>query len=527
MGTLPTHKPSSLGQAFHLLATAPADLLPPGKDREALLASILADPGGTAKKAGVPLLLDTEGPTEPASCPINRTMRCQEKPDLDLLPLEDYSKVIIGFSGGKDSVACALTLYERLVAVGLDPRERMELWHHGVDGGPDDPKVWDWPCTDDYCRGVAAYLGVPLLYQYRKGGINRELWRTDECAQPVVYQTWGEGGELVWVDLEGKTACQDRHRNTRHQYPQVTANLQTRWCTSSAKIEVGEKALVNDPRFTGRTYLFVTGERRQESNNRARYSSVEEHRSNTVNREMWKRIHALTVKGTGLTVQQGDARVSDLLYEYTAEPRCLGTWLFASKRKAEAARSRIHDLAGSGVLTELTSYWVRIDSWVFNRISTGKSLRKAKRGQSRANRYADHHRPVLDWIEKHIWSIIRRWGIVPHPCYWLGFSRASCETCIFLTDTDLASLREVDLARFAYHVQQERRTGKTIHRLHDLTTRADRGSSFAPPLDTPSRETWEHWRTWALNPSYGGPVYVHPDEWTHPPGAFRHSSGPD
>ena len=47
---------------------------------------------------------------------------------------ENQVKVIIAFSGGKDSVAMVLyTLFELKI-----PKERIELWHHDIDGHGED-----------------------------------------------------------------------------------------------------------------------------------------------------------------------------------------------------------------------------------------------------------------------------------------------------------------------------------------------------------------------------------------------------
>lgn len=73
-----------------------------------------------------------------------------------LLPLEDYDKIIVLFSGGKNSLACVLDLMERGV-----PREKIELWHHDIDGGHPTRKM-DWPVTQNYVRAVAEYLGITL-----------------------------------------------------------------------------------------------------------------------------------------------------------------------------------------------------------------------------------------------------------------------------------------------------------------------------------------------------------------------------
>ena len=48
----------------------------------------------------------------------------------ELLSLEEYDMVAVLLSGGKDSIAC----YYKLLELGV-PKERIELWHHDIDGG--------------------------------------------------------------------------------------------------------------------------------------------------------------------------------------------------------------------------------------------------------------------------------------------------------------------------------------------------------------------------------------------------------
>jgi 3'-phosphoadenosine 5'-phosphosulfate sulfotransferase (PAPS reductase)/FAD synthetase len=88
--------------------------------------------------------------------------------------------------------------------------------------------------------------------------------------------------------------------NTRMRFPQVTASLQQRWCSSSIKIEVGDRYLCNNPRFAdGQKRLVVTGERAEESSARATYAVFEpnrkDNRSGTrVKRwlDHWRPVHA-------------------------------------------------------------------------------------------------------------------------------------------------------------------------------------------------------------------------------------------
>lgn len=178
--------------------------------------------------------------------------------------------ILLCFSGGKDSLACLLHLLE----MGVD-RNRIILHHHDVDGGG--PAYFDWPCTTSYCQSVAEAFGLDLLFSYRRGGIRREMYRTDEVTQPVLYQDT-PGGEFILLP----SLDQERYRSTRRKFPAIAADLRTRWCSSSAKIDVFSRVV--SAQYPEGDLLVITGERRQESGARAKYLESEPHRSHTKKR---------------------------------------------------------------------------------------------------------------------------------------------------------------------------------------------------------------------------------------------------
>jgi 3'-phosphoadenosine 5'-phosphosulfate sulfotransferase (PAPS reductase)/FAD synthetase len=75
-------------------------------------------------------------------------------------------------------------------------------------------------------------------------------------------------------------------------FPQQSADLQTRWCSSALKIEPADKVFTNDPRFRRGTFVIIGGERREESANRGLYAAVEKHAATTQARrvERWRPI---------------------------------------------------------------------------------------------------------------------------------------------------------------------------------------------------------------------------------------------
>lgn len=181
--------------------------------------------------------------------------------------LEAYDHFVVGFSGGKDSEACVLSLLERGI-----PREKIELWHHHVDGNPYEPTstLMDWPCTFAYCQAFADAIGVPLYNTWKVGGFEGEMLRENAKTQPICFeeptangivirQTGGTGGSL----------------STRLAFPQQAASLSVRWCSSYLKIDNARTALRNQQRFESQRTMFITGERATESANRSLYAHYE------------------------------------------------------------------------------------------------------------------------------------------------------------------------------------------------------------------------------------------------------------
>lgn len=183
--------------------------------------------------------------------------------------LKSYDKIIVMFSGGKDSTATVLNLLE----MGIAP-DQIELWHHDIDGRGD--QFMDWPCTPIYCERFAEEFDIKIYFSWRQGGFLREMLRNDEPTAPVTFQ---EPYDLPSSSVYHRTVGGKGPKGTRGKFPQVTANLKQRWCSAALKIDVADIALKNQERFRGMKTLVITGERAEESPGRAKYSSFEPHRS--------------------------------------------------------------------------------------------------------------------------------------------------------------------------------------------------------------------------------------------------------
>lgn len=182
------------------------------------------------------------------------------------IDLDAYDVILLMISGGKDSLACLLHLFD----LGVD-RSKIELWHHRVDGHPDEgSNLMDWPCVDAYNQAVADTYQLPIYYSWLEGGFEGEMLKDKAISRPHKVET-----PSGLITLE-----RDPNRSkiaTRRKFPQVSPSLTTRWCSSALKIDPGRRALNNQERFNGKKVLFITGERRQESASRSKYFQLEPH----------------------------------------------------------------------------------------------------------------------------------------------------------------------------------------------------------------------------------------------------------
>ncbi len=103
-------------------------------------------------------------------------------PGVSIVPdLSTYDRILVAFSGGKDSICCLL----RLLDLGV-PRDRIELHHHLVDGGR---SLFDWPVTESYCRKFAQAFDLPIYMSWLEGGLEREMCRKDQPKAPTHFET--------------------------------------------------------------------------------------------------------------------------------------------------------------------------------------------------------------------------------------------------------------------------------------------------------------------------------------------------
>lgn len=134
-------------------------------------------------------------------------------------------------------------------------------------------------------------------------------------------------------------------------------------------------------------------------------------------------------------------------------------------------------------------------------------------------RHVDVWRPVHGWSEQQIWDIIRRWGIVPHVAYQLGWGRLSCLSCIFGSPNQWATIQKYFPEHFEHVRAREIAAGKTIQRREDIETRAGRGTPYPAAGNA-------HLLAQAISHEWFLEIRTTPEQWQLPAGAFGENAGP-
>ena len=342
--------------------------------------------------------------------PVLNTVTCDDPPEaathrgVQLEPLENYDRVLIQFSGGKDSVACVLHMLE----IGV-PKEKIELWHQKIDG--EDRHFFDWPVTDDYCQRFAKALGLKIRYQWRDGGFEKELTKDQEKIAGVWYQD--EDGEAHYLP----TTSTQAEENTRRKFPALSPDLSKRWCSASLKIQVASRAITNDPALNP---------------DRPEVKSLVKQRSKLRSKitRLQKQLEAAT---TDQSITKLETSIEQLQAEIAGLPQPDKVkYLFISGERREESPNR------------------------------AKYLETEEHGTHTQERTVHHWRPVIDWQEKDVWDIAKRNGINPHPAYHLGYNRLSCQHCVFADEDQVASNIDLDQTTVERIAQYERDFGHTI-----------------------------------------------------------------
>lgn len=369
----------------------------------------------------------------------------------ELLPLAEYDKVIVLFSGGKDSLAAVLDLLDRGV-----PKNKIELWHHDIDG--DHPtRRMDWPVTPAYVRAVAEYLGITLRVSWRVNGFWGEVYRIGaswpirytegqevrECRLSENQVRSAELRENILSDLEQKELEEMGHRM---KFPAKSGDLATRWCSSILKITVADTVIRNmdleELKEIGDCRKFPA----KSGIANGRFCSPNLKRE--VADSLIRNLDELNTMGN-----RGKFPAKSGPHQ--------GRWCSGSLKAQVEGRlySDIEELA--------TDAKILVISGERRQESAGRAKYNEMEihrtnATARARRLVHQWRNVIDWDEAAVWAKIQQHHLAPHPCYAAGWNRCSCAMCIFGLPKHWAGIRELFPDWVAAVEEDERILGFTL-----------------------------------------------------------------
>jgi 3'-phosphoadenosine 5'-phosphosulfate sulfotransferase (PAPS reductase)/FAD synthetase len=383
----------------------------------------------------------------------------------ELLPLEEYDKIIILFSGGKDSTAA----YFKLIEMGV-PKEKIELWHHDIDGGHPTRKM-DWPVTKSYVKAFAEATGTPLRFSWRVNGFWGEVYRVG-ASYPIQYMDKGKVRTCKLSKLQIRS--QELRENLldsdelkqygyRMKFPAKSGDLSVRWCSAYLKIVVGDTVIRNLEEFKE---LQSLGTER----------------------------HKFPAKGG---THQGRWCSGSLKASVQDSVTCNIEAIKTNSKILVISGERRGESAGRSKYNEME-------------IHRTNALKKAKR-------LVHWWRPVIDYSEKDIWEVLKRNKCNPHPCYRAGWNRCSCMMCIFSLPKHWQGIKELFPDCYEEVCNDEKVLGFTLDNKKTMEEYVDGAESC---LDTSDAEAIRQIKTGEFR---SDEIFI--DKWNYPVGAFNGSDG--
>jgi len=421
-------------------------------------------------------------------------------------PFDSFDVFELYFSGGKDSFASFWMLLACAYAVGgsrlvESVRARTRFSHQLVDGREGTsfgPTLWDWPITEDYCVAAARRLGVPLVFSWRKRGIEGELLKATGSARLPEYPWAPETTQPMY--FEPLLRPHEKRCGTK----EVLAIIQDlrKWD------ETGLRSVLKRSGFNEDARDYEIARATFQENEQDRCSVHPDGRliccggavsTEPNTRLKWPAIASMGSEDPKAMSKRwctGWSKIYPSRKAITSDPRNDGKKICTiSGERAEESPSR----------APIGKRW-RPDA-------TYAQKREVWRW-----------RPVHHLLNYEVWRIMgdfqiykgERMGINPHPCYDVGFGRCSCCICIFGLERQWATLKALDPARFDHVVEQERLIGHTIKKVPmDQYVKGAKPYPFEP---------WDQLRV--MSYEWGDPVFTPTEKYPLPSGWCSENAGP-
>lgn len=452
----------------------------------------------------------------------------------ELLPLEEYDQIIVLFSGGKDSTAA----YFKLLELGV-PKEKIELWHHDVDGGHPN-RIMDWPVTQAYVKAFAKAEGVRLRVSRRVNGFWGEVYRIG-ASYPIEYEC--DDGTFSECALSDKQYESDRLRkqimeeilsNCSLPAFKHSAELNRAWCAQCEELLLQDIITVemNQLDKPGNKRIFPEIDVYTEAGCfSGETERVRDYISRLKHSGFHLRLPAKQALGRGRYCTPGLKRaVGESVIRTISDLKHLQSYHLRLPAIQAVTKGRYCTSVGKDKVFNRTAISLMDKSDVKLLVVSGE-----RRGESRnragynevelhptnatkkGHRLVHWWRPVIDHSEKDVWERMRRHQCVPHPVYACGWNRCSCMMCIFSKKEQWAGIRELFPAEFERLANDEKILGYTMHIGASLEEYVGNAKSCVCH-DDPK----------ALHQLVEGVFTtddIYTDNWVYPAGAFQGSEG--